>query len=271
MLQRPGQVGLRHVLADLADLRGSAAVGLQKQRERLHRRLIATLDREHRAALVQIGEHRHVVLPPPRAGLVDPEPLQPREVLRIDRGIDMVMQHPPDTHVRFADQLGDRRDRHLLDQRHHQRLEQQREPRPLPRPRHLDLMHSMLGTVHARHPRRQERPMLEEVQMPPRLRLGVARLQPRRTALRAAKHRPAGEVDPQIQPALIDVEAHLDDLPRRVQPKRLLKEVDVMHTGLPSSKIRSTAGNQLIRTLPTQNVEEPNCRRLVDASVSSDR
>jgi hypothetical protein len=30
-----------------------------------------------------------------------------------------------------------------------------------------------------------------------------------------------------------------------------------VHTGLPSSKIRSPATNQPTRTLPTQNVEEP--------------
>jgi hypothetical protein len=152
-----------------------AAVRLQKQRERLHRLVIAALDHEHATPLVEIGEHRHVVLPAPRAGLIDPDPLHPFEVLRIDRQIDVVMHDPPDPHVVLADQAGQCRDRHLADHRHHQRLEQQREPRPRPRPRHRDQPHLVLGALHPRHPRGQERLVLKEVKMPPRLLLGVVR------------------------------------------------------------------------------------------------
>jgi hypothetical protein len=99
-----------HVLADLLNLAGIAAVRLQKQRERLHPLVIAALDHEHPAALVQVGEHRDVVMPTPRTGLIDPDPLNALEVLRLDRPIDVVMHDPPDPHVRLADQAGEGRD-----------------------------------------------------------------------------------------------------------------------------------------------------------------
>ncbi len=166
-----GQVGqgalqerLRHVLADLRDLARVTAMGLQEVRKRLHRLVITALDAEHPTALVQIGEHRHVLVPAPRAGLIDPHPLDPREVLRLDRLIDIVVHDPPDPHVVLADQRGERRDRHLSDHRHHQRLEQQREPRTLPRPRHRHQMRLVLRTDDPRYPRRQVRLMLEEIQ-----------------------------------------------------------------------------------------------------------
>ena len=248
VLQRPGQIRLRHVLANLLDPRHLAAVGLKEAGKRLHGALIATLADIHRATVVQIGKHRHVVLPALGARLIDPRPLKPREVLRLDRLADVVVHHPPDPHVRLADQHAHRRDRHLLDQRHHQRLEQQREPGPLPRPRHLDLMHLVLRTADPRHPRRQVRLMLEEVQMPPGLLLGVVHLAPLPTALRAREPRPLRKVDSQIQPALLGVELDIHHPPRLLKTERLLEQLAVAQTGLPSSRIRSPAPSQPPRT-----------------------
>jgi hypothetical protein len=104
MLQRALQERLRHVLAELLDLTGLAAVGLQKQRERLHRLMIAALHDEHAAALIQVREHAEVLMPTPRAGLIDPHPLHAGEVLRVDGLIDVVMHHPPHPRVVLAEQ-----------------------------------------------------------------------------------------------------------------------------------------------------------------------
>ncbi|HUZ81158.1 MAG TPA: hypothetical protein VMU73_02840, partial [Gaiellaceae bacterium] len=73
--------------------------------------------------------------------VTDPQLLDLGEILRPDRPINMVVHDPPDPLVVLADQPADHRHRHLLRQRHHQRLKQQREMRALPRPRHrLDPM-----------------------------------------------------------------------------------------------------------------------------------
>jgi hypothetical protein len=65
---------------------------------------IVQLSRHTPAALGQVGEHRDVVVPPPRAGLIDPDPLDAFEVLRVDRPVDVVMHDPPDSHVRLTDE-----------------------------------------------------------------------------------------------------------------------------------------------------------------------
>jgi len=248
VLQGPRQVGFRHVLADLADARHLATVGLKEAGKLLHGALIAALGHVHRAALVQIGEHRHVILPALGAGLVDPRPLDPRQILGLDRLIHVVMHHAPDPHVGLPDERAHCRHRHLLDQRHHQRLEQQREPRALPRPRHLDLLDLVLGTDHPRHPRGQVRLVLEKVQMPPRLLLGVVDWAALPAALRTREPRPLRKIDPQIQPPLLGVELHVHDLPRLLKPKRSRKQLRIVHPRLPSSRIRSRARSQPDRT-----------------------
>jgi hypothetical protein len=113
--------------------------------------------------------------------------------------------------------------------------------------------------------------VLKEVQMPPRLLLGIARLQPRPVALRAGERRPAREIDPQIQPLGFGIELDARDPPRFAQPERGLEEKKILrlHQRLPSSTIRSRSGNQPDRTLPTLIVEEPQqVRRGVYHDVS---
>src|SRR5271165_7171503 len=75
--------------------------------------------------------------------------------------------------------------RHRLGQRQHIGLEQQREPGTRPSPRRSDLAHPALRTDHSRHTSVQQRAMLEEVQMPPRLVLRVVNRTTLAAALRA--------------------------------------------------------------------------------------
>ncbi len=227
ILLAAGEVGVGHVLADLLDAPHLALVGLKEAAELKHRALIALLGDVDGTTLVQVGEDRHVVLPAPAACLIDPHAHKAREILFLHRLIDVVMEHAPELRVVLADHLGDGLDRHLFDERHHQRLEEQREVRALPRPRHLDLQRAVLCADHPRHPRSQIRLMLEEVQMPSGVRFGVVDLAARRAASRTCKPSPLPEVEPQIQPAAADVELDLLHLPWLLKPKRSLKQVEI--------------------------------------------
>jgi hypothetical protein len=97
---------------------------------------VASGRNEDRGAPVDVGEHGDVVLAATKARLVDSEAPDRREILAGTRRVDVVMHDPPQPRVVLADQTGDRVDRHLLGERHHERLEQQRELRLWPRPRH---------------------------------------------------------------------------------------------------------------------------------------
>jgi hypothetical protein len=75
--------------------------------------------------------------------------------------------------------------------------------------------------------------MLEEVHMPPRVRLGVVHLASSRTALRAPKPRPLREVNPQIQTTPPSIELDVNHLPWLLKAKGSLKQVQIVHAGLP--------------------------------------
>ena len=80
--------------------------------------------------------------------------------------------------------------------------------------------------------------MLKEIHMPPGLLLGVMHLASLPTALRASEPRPLRKVDPQIQPALLSIKPNIHHPPRLLKTQRLLEQVDVVHTRLPSSRIK---------------------------------
>jgi hypothetical protein len=93
--------------------------------------------------------------------------------------------------------------------------------------------------------------------MPPSVALGVVHLASGRSALRARKPSTLREVNPQIKTTPRNIEPDIHDLPRLLEAKGSLKQVEIVHVGLPSSRIRSPADSQQDRTLPTQNSEEP--------------
>src|SRR5450432_563811 len=70
--------------------------------------------------------------------------------------------------------------------------------------------------------------MLEEVQVPPRLLLGVMHLHPRPVALRASKPGALRKVDPQIQPLGLNIELDARDPPRIAQPERSLEQNKIL-------------------------------------------
>jgi len=136
-----------------------------------------------------------------------------------------MLDDPPDPGVMPAGHPRRRRDRHLLGAGQHRHLEQQREPAARTGLRHLRQMHAVLGAPHPRHPRhprRQERPMPEQVQMPPTLLRRVMHRARRVDAPRLRAEEPGGtrEVQPDIEPTGLLVELHRDHPPRHGRPER---------------------------------------------------
>jgi hypothetical protein len=257
VLQRAGQVALAHVLADLADLLGRTAVGGQIAGEAGVGAGVAAGGGEHDPRLVEVGEHRDVVLAAPKARLVDGDPRDQREVLTGERLIDVVVHHAPQAGVVLADQLADGGDRHLGDQGHDQRLEQQREPRARPRPRQADLTHPVLGAAHPRHARDQERLMLKEVQMPPALLGRVGDLAAGRVALRAGEPGAPLEVDAQLKAPPLGIEAGRHHPPAIAQAQSRLQQLDISHHALRSWTTPSARTYATATPLPTRNGEGP--------------
>jgi hypothetical protein len=112
---------------------------------------------------------------------------------------------------------------HLLAQHQHQRLEQERETRQLPRPRRFDLPHGAVGQPHPRHAHLQEALVLEEVEMP--IALGhcvVNRMLASHIGHREATAR--GKVHTDRQCASLRIEIRPSDIPRRTDPQRGFKQ-----------------------------------------------
>ena len=152
-----------------------------------------------------------------------------------------MVDHPPDARVVLGDQGGDRPDRHLLAERHHERLEEQRKARALPRPGDAHLAHAVLGAQDARHARAEVGLVLEEVEVAPGLLARVVDRAAGALALRAGEASATAEVEAQVEASARGVEARPDDAPGLVEAERLLEEVEVTHAGLRSSLAESAA------------------------------
>lgn len=114
----------------------------------------------------------------------------------------------------------------------------------------------MLGADHPRHPRGQVGLVLEEVQVAPRLGLGVLDLAALRGALRARERGAPLEVQAQLEASLIAIKGALNDAPWRHEPERLLEEIDIAHRRIladpdPPPRYGSPT------VLPTRFSEEP--------------
>ena len=148
------------------------------------------------------------------------------------------LQQPPQPRVVLAHQPGHRPHRHLPRQRHHQRLEPQREAAAGLRPRHLRLLHAARRTPHPRHPGVQVGAVLEEVQVAPALPARVVRLAAPPPA-RGAVERPARlEVQVQVQAALGRVELRPLHPPRPLKTQRPLEQSPLRHAAVPPGRLR---------------------------------
>src|SRR5208337_1895984 len=91
------------------------------------------------------------------------------------------------------------------------------------------LAHPAVRTAHARHTSVQQRAMLEEVQMPPRLVLRVVNCTTLASALSAGEPAPTRKIHVQIEPTILDRKLATRHRPRRLQPKGQLEKIGVSH------------------------------------------
>ena len=228
----PLDEGGTHVDAHLLDAAGIAVVGLQIVGERFHGIGAASLGDEQHAALVDIDEQRDVVVAAPGGGLVDGDALHVGVVGSLTGLLHPVVEDTPHPGVVLTNEAGCGSDRHRRHQRHGQRFEQQREAGTRPRPRHGDLFDAAVGARDARRSGVQERLMLEEVEMPPRLHRRVVHGAVSLGAMRTWETAASGEVDLDIEATRLGVEGAGFDHPRRDQPKSQLHQIGVAHRGL---------------------------------------
>ena len=156
-----------------------------------------------------------------------------------------MLDDAPQPRVVLADPLGHIGDRHRLGQRQHVGFKQQREPGARASPWRSDLAHAALRTRHPRHTRVQQRAMLEEVQMPPRLVLRVVDRAALASAFRAGEPAPARKIHVQIELAILDRKLAARHLPRRRQTQGQLKKIGVSHPRSIFQLAKSRTGGSL--------------------------
>ena len=218
-----------HVDAGVGDRLALAAMRLEKIREFLHRRGVLAVGCVDDFAPRHVDEQADIVVAAPRRGFVGGDAPHLRQIQRLHRAPNVMLDDPPQARVVLAKPLGRIGDRHRLGQRQHVGLEQQREPGTRPSPRRGDLAHPAVRTAHSRHTRVQQRAMLEEVQMPPRLVLRVVNRATLASALGAGEPAPARKIHMQIEPPVLDRKLATRHRPRRLQPKGQLEKIGVSH------------------------------------------
>ena len=166
------------------------------------------------------------------SGFVDADATQVREVHAVHRGLDVVLDDSPQPCVVLADEARDGRHRHVRDERHGQRLEQQREAGTGPGPGHRDLLDAAIGTGDARRARVEKDLVLEEIQMPPFLHRGVMHRAVGFGTVRTRKVAAAREVDLDVEALLGHVEIAGLHQPRRHETERQLEQINVTHATL---------------------------------------
>lgn len=125
---------------------------------------------------------------------------------------------------------------HLSAHGQNQSLEQQREAGQSARPRRLDQRHPPVGEPYARHSRLKHTLVLEEVQVPVPLDLGVVHRM--RAAGRLVGETTASpEVDPYRQPAVPFVEVHAVNEPRLCHSQCLREQISLHLAPLNQSTI----------------------------------
>ena len=210
----------------------------------------------HRA-LVQVAHEREVAVPLGRRLLVDADPAHDSRLLACSPPRHRPLHHAP--RLVPADPQDPRGAAHVALTQHvdGEALEQQREPRPRLRPRHLDLDHAVVTACHPRDARVQVGLELATVQMPPGPFLGVIVQRQRLGAVRARPRRVLRMFGPDIHALPLNVQVHAAHGPRRLQAQQVLIQRSVLHG-------RSLLGRPYYPfSLPTGNPEAPKKRREV--------
>ena len=221
MLAEPGTVAGGHVDADIANLLGAGAVGLEIVGELRHDLGFSPFAGKQQTRRVEVVKQADVVVSAPCGGFVDTDRDGAGEVLLRACLIDVVIQGSPDTHIADAEQLSDLTHRHRLAHRHEQRLHQQCEPAVGTCPRYLDL--GGFGASIAAYAGNRSMNIgliLEEIEMAPGTLPGIVDRLLFGTAMRAGEPRSRIKANVKVDPSLNRIEGNVYDLPGRRQAKR---------------------------------------------------
>lgn len=165
----------RHVDAHRADSWPQRVVCAQVCDQLTYGLRVAAFGHEQRLAFIGVGGQRQVVVAAPAGGLVDRKRGDLRQAGLRQRQLDIALADRGHPVPGFARQAGHRGKRHHAAQRQYQRLEQQRAAVQVLEPLRFDLGDLAVGHPQPRHSDLEVALVLEEVQMPQPLELGVMR------------------------------------------------------------------------------------------------
>lgn len=169
----PLNEGGRHCDVGRRDLASIAPMSGHVLGERRDGRGIPPFRDEEHLALLGIGDHGQIGMPTLASCLVNGNRTHLGQVSSIHSQVDIVGAKGLSSMPGFAHDARHGRERHLASQQKHQRLEQQREARQVAGPGRLDQGASPIRQPDARHADFQIALMLEDVQMPIPLTLGI--------------------------------------------------------------------------------------------------
>ncbi|AAW74237.1 unknown protein [Xanthomonas oryzae pv. oryzae KACC 10331] len=236
------------MLYQRVDLFGRAAMSCQIGSQRLHGFGVPPLIHEDHASRLGVGSQGHIVVAASARRLVDGQRRDVAEVGLLQGHLDIAVAHLHAPVRRLAHDARNGRERHLLRQHQHQRLEQQREARQPPSEVRLDQANRSVTKLHTRRANLQVALVLEKVQVPVGLDHGVMnRMQP--LLARYLEPRARLEVHRHRQHLGRFVELDRAYRPRRADPQRRFK-----HLGRhPNPRVSGKPPE----ILPTQIFREP--------------
>ena len=204
----------RHVDADRLDGVGIGAMRHQIGGQRLDGLGTAPLGDEEYCTALGVRRQGHIVMAPSAGGLVNSQLPDLGEVGLCKHPLHVVDTDRHDPMQAEIDQARHAAEGHLLTQRQHQRLEQQREAGQPADPARLHLTDRTVRPLHARHADLQVALMLEEVERPETFADGVVH---RMGASLSGQRKPAPlhKVDADRQRARFRIQVNARHIPRR--------------------------------------------------------
>jgi hypothetical protein len=234
----------RHIHANAGDLSGRSLVFAQKLAELFHRFGVTAFGDEHHFVHFGIGGKHQIIVAAPAGSLVDGQHSEAGQV-RLGQGeVHVAAAYRLNPMPGLANQTGDSGERHLAAHSQNQGLKQQREARELARPIiGLDENNPAIGKLDPRRPHVEVTFMLEKIEMPVALRLGVVnRMQSFHAFVR--KTAAFGEVDGDGQLPLLRAELDIAYMPGAGEAKGGCKQVIAHdHAPVPVGRPRPRRGS----------------------------
>ena len=177
----------------------------------------------------QVVDHRHILVPALKRGLVHAHPRRHRRPAPGQPAHNRTLLNPRHLVPAQPTLPGHGREARRLQPVDHHRLEQRRETRPRFRPRHRHLLNPMLDTLHPRNLGTNQRPVLHRVEMAPAPQPPVI---PRTGgAARRADQLLAYMLDVDLHSTGFESQPHVGHLPRMLDPQQPFIQRRIGHPG----------------------------------------